>query len=84
VKLRNGLTKKVAYNIDLFPTLGIWWNNSGYPDEKGLHRSEFAFEPIPGSCSNLEISVKNGIYLKAEAGKSISWDINWELSTHML
>jgi len=84
VKLRNGLTKKVAYNIDLFPTLGIWWNNSGYPDEKGLRRSEFALEPIPGSCSNLEISWKDGICLKAEPGKSISWNINWELSIQML
>jgi hypothetical protein len=82
VKFRNGLTMKVVYNIDLFPTLGIWWNHSGYPDEKGLRRSEFALEPIPGSSSNLEISWDDGIFLKAEPEKSISWDINWELSIH--
>jgi hypothetical protein len=84
VKLRNGLTLKVRYNIELFPTLGIWWNNSGYPDEKDLSRSEFAIEPIPGSCSNLEISWGDGIFLKAKPGKSIRWEIYWELSTHMV
>jgi hypothetical protein len=82
VYLRNGLILQIVYSIDLFPTLGIWWNNFGYPDEQGLRRSECAFEPIPGSCSNLEQSWKDGIYLKAEAGKSINWVINWELSNN--
>jgi hypothetical protein len=35
---------------------------------------------IPGSCSNLEKSWNDGICLEAEAGKSLSWVINWELS----
>jgi hypothetical protein len=76
---RNNIKLKIDYPAELFPTLGIWWNNSGYPDEVGLRRSECAFEPIPGSCSNLSDSFKKGYCLKAEPGKSVNWEVFWEI-----
>ena len=79
VDFKNGLSIKIEYGIDLFPTLGIWWNNFGYPLEDGLGRVECAFEPIPGSCSNLNKSFKDGIYLKVKPGETLNWQIGWEL-----
>ena len=74
---RNGIKMQIEYSPELFPTLGIWWNNAGYPDEEGLRRSECAFEPIPGSGSNLADSFKEGIYFKADPGKTLNWEMNW-------
>lgn len=76
---RNGIKMQIEYSPELFSTLGIWWNNVGYPDEEGLRRSECAFEPIPGSCSNLEDSFKEGIYFKADPGKTLNWEMNWKV-----
>ncbi|MCK9410654.1 MAG: hypothetical protein M0Q53_00040 [Prolixibacteraceae bacterium] len=70
---------QISFDNELFPTLGIWWNNAGYPDEEGLRRSECAFEPIPGTCSNLSHSFDNGVCLMLEAGQSMNWEINWEI-----
>jgi hypothetical protein len=79
LEYNNGLTLTVEYPVHLFPTLGIWWNNRGYPDEEGLHRTEYAIEPIPGSCSGLDKSFKEGKYLWAEPGKPFSWEIHWNV-----
>jgi hypothetical protein len=79
VGLKSGITINMDFNVDLFPTLGIWWNNSGYPDEDTLQRNEFAFEPIPGSCSNLDQSFRDGTYLYAEPGKSLDWEMIWNI-----
>lgn len=76
---KNGLTLHINFDIKLYPTLGIWWNKTGYPAEKGLHRTECAFEPISGSCSNLEKAFKKGLILEVEQGKSLSWEIIWEI-----
>ena len=76
---KKGLTLKIDYDFKMFPTIGIWWNNSGHPDEKGLQRNECAFEPIPGTNSNLSKSFKDGIYLNVEPGKTLSWEIKWEI-----
>jgi hypothetical protein len=67
----------IEFNIKMFPTLGIWWNNAGYPDEDGLRRTECAFEPIPGTSSDLSKSFSDGSYLSAEPGETISWKISW-------
>jgi hypothetical protein len=76
---RNGLKLQIEYPVKLFPTLGIWWNNSGYPDEEGLQRCECAFEPIPGSSSNLSDSYNKEICLKAEPWKTVTWEIIWKI-----
>ena len=77
--LRNGMQIKIEYDRNLFPTTGIWWNNGGYPDENGIRRSEFAIEPIPGTCSNLEKSFSDGHFQEAEPGKKVSWIIKWTM-----
>jgi hypothetical protein len=76
---RNGLSLTINFNPEMFPTLGIWWNNAGYPEENGIRRIECAFEPIPGTCSDLSRSFDDGIFLQADPGHTISWKIFWEV-----
>ncbi len=77
--LHKGITLHMSFDINLFPTIGIWWNKAGYPDEEGMQRTECAFEPIPGTCSNLSESFRNGVYLSVGRGKVFSWEIKWEI-----
>ena len=76
---RNGVKLEIRFDSKLFPTLGIWWNNGGYPDG-GQLRSECAFEPIPGTCSDLSKSFNDGVYLSVEHGKPLAWEITWTIS----
>jgi len=76
---QNNTNLRISFDNKLFPTLGIWWNNAGYPDEAGLRRTECAFEPIPGTCSNLSKSFNDGSYLSVEPGKTLTWIIEWEI-----
>jgi len=75
----NGLKLELRFDHILFPTLGIWWNNGGYP-ERGQPRTECAFEPIPGTCSDLSKSFRDGVYLSVEPRKQIVWEITWIVS----
>ncbi len=79
VGYQNGLNLSMSFDIELFPTLGVWWNNSAYPEEKGLERNECAFEPVPGTCSDLSKSFNEGIYMIAQPEKSVCWEITWEI-----
>ena len=76
----NGINLLMEYDRALFPTIGIWWNNSGYPDENGLRRSECAFEPISGINSNLEETYRYGRYLNIGAFDAFEWNIYWKVS----
>jgi hypothetical protein len=76
---KNRLALTITFDKMLFPTIGVWWNNAGYPDETGLHRTECAFEPIPGTCSDLSKSFADGTYLSAEPGKILTWEITWSI-----
>jgi len=80
LEFKNGLTLHINFDVKLFPTLGIWWNNSGYPEEEGLQRTECAFEPIPGTCSDLSKSFIDGTYLSVEPGKTLTWEIIWTMN----
>jgi len=77
VGFRRGLQLTLRFPTDLFPTLGVWWNNRGYPDEQGLRRSECAFEPVPGSDSKLA----SGTTMTVPAKGRIAWHIDWEISS---
>ena len=76
IGFRRGLQLTGRFPTDLFPTLGIWWNNQGYPAEPGLRRSECAFEPVPGPNSTLT----SGTTLTVPAQGRIAWHIDWEVS----
>ena len=76
---QNSLTLHISFDHKLFPTIGIWWNKTGYPNEEGVRRIECAFEPIPGTCSNLSETFKDGVYLTTEPGKVLNWRIIWEI-----
>ncbi len=78
-----GITLQINFDSKMFPTLGIWWNNSGYPDENGLQRCECAFEPIPGLCSNLSKSYEKGIYLSAGPEETLYWEIDWVIEQNI-
>jgi hypothetical protein len=70
-----GLWLTMRFPSDIFPTLGIWWNNRGYPNEHGLHRSECAFEPTPGQDSMLA----HGTTMTVPAQGQLAWQIDWEI-----
>jgi hypothetical protein len=76
---RSGLCVEAVFPEKEFPSIGIWWNNSAYPDERGCRRNECAFEPIPGMNSTLEEAYRSGHHLLAAAGKSVTWQIRWRV-----
>jgi hypothetical protein len=74
---RDGLRLEVHYPADMFPSLGVWWNNRGYPDEDGCRRDECAFEPVPGPTSMLTQAWQEGTCLRLGAGQDLSWECKW-------
>lgn len=73
------LNMRITFPAEHFNTIGIWWNNSGYPDEKGYRRNECGFEPITGLSSNLSAEYKRGKYLSVAPGKCFKWQVNWKM-----
>lgn len=80
IRFKNGMELKIEYDHKLFPTAGIWWNNLGYPDEPGLRRKEFAFEPVTGTCSDLGKTYNDGICMEVNPKSELSWRITWTIS----
>ncbi len=79
VTFASGLTLTIGFPAALFPTLGIWWNHAGYPDEDGCRRCECALEPIPGAWSSLARSQADGTGLVALPGERRTWEIIWRV-----
>ena len=79
VGFSNGMRLRVEYPLDMFPTLGIWWNRGGYPDEDGCRRVECAVEPIPGTASSLARSYGEGVCLSLGPRETSQWTIVWEI-----
>lgn len=77
--LRQGLALEFTFPHHLFPTLGIWWNNRGYPDEDGLRRCECAFEPNPGPLSSLAASYNAGAAMSLPPGERLEWEMTWQV-----
>ena len=80
IEFVSGLRLEMLFPSHLFPTLGIWWNNSGYPNEEGIRRSECAFEPVPGSNSSLEDAHREGACIYLPPYEKVKWDIEWRIS----
>lgn len=78
-RYKNGLEVRMDFPKDLFPTLGIWWNYSGYPDEDGCRRNECAFEPIAGQCSLLLESFEKNLSQCVKANAEESWEVTWSV-----
>ncbi len=76
----NGMQLEMTYPRNHFSSIGIWWNNSGYPDEDGCRRNECAFEPIPGLTSTLTDAYKNGTCMIVAPGQKLNWQITWKIS----
>jgi len=79
IHFKNGLCLEEVFPKEMFPTLGIYWNNKGYPDEEGCQRHEYAIEPIPGSTSELAESYHSGTYLSVEPGQRLFWQVFWRM-----
>ncbi len=77
LNFKAGLTLEMQFPQNLFPTIGIWWNNNGYPDEEGIRRSECAFEPISGTNSSLKDAHKERLCLFVKPNESMKWVIKW-------
>jgi hypothetical protein len=79
-KLNNGLRISMLFPRELFPTIGIWWNHRAYPSENNCRRTECAFEPVPASGSSLADAHERNEGLVVQAGESLSWSIEWQVS----
>jgi len=75
----NGLSIKMKFPADRFQTIGIWWDNGGYPDEDGIRRNECAFEPTPGRSSLLTQAYTDGNCLAVGPGEKFAWQMSWEV-----
>lgn len=78
IRFLSGLNLRIKFPVDLFPTLGIWWNRNAYPDEDGCCRSECAFEPIPGPGSSLANAFAAKSCLNALPKSTLAWNVTWE------
>jgi hypothetical protein len=76
----NGLNIMLTFPVELFPTVGVWWNNCGYPEEDNIRRDECSFEPVPGFTSSLAQAYTDGNCLYVQPGKCFKWQIKWEIS----
>jgi hypothetical protein len=81
VTFANGLNLQIVFDPRLFPTLGIWWNNRGYPAEDGCQRCECALEPIPGTSSSLATSHGDGKYLTVPPAGHATWQVVWHAAS---
>ena len=79
IHFKNGLSLEEEFPKEMFPTLGIYWNYKGYPDEEGCRRHEYAIEPIPGSTSELAESYHSGTYLSVDPGERLLWQVFWRM-----
>ncbi len=79
----NGLSVRTKFPVELFPTIGIWWNNGGYPDEEGIRRNECAFEPTAGNTSVLTQAYADGDCLSVGPGGRFAWQVIWEIRTDL-
>lgn len=75
LRYRQGLRLTVTFPHEMFPTLGIWWNNTGYPDEDGRRRNECALQPTPGRTSRLS----DGTTLRLLPQGHVAWQVHWKV-----
>jgi hypothetical protein len=79
LEFESGRKLLIEFDETVFPALGIWWNNRAYPDEAGCRRTECAFEPIPGTSSELTRCYEKNTYLTAPSGEMKCWTIKWSI-----
>ncbi len=79
LSLTAGFDLEIIFPHDLFPSLGIWWNNHGYPNESGCRRRECAFEPIPGPDSKLTDAWDTNTCLMVKPEASFNWTVTWKV-----
>lgn len=77
VGFHNGMRLRVKFPRKYFNSVGIWWNNSGYPDEPGIQRCECAFEPIPGPTGSLTHAFRASEAMFVHPGQNLTWKIEW-------
>jgi hypothetical protein len=80
ITFRSGLNLEINFPVGLFPTLGIWWNDGRYPNEESCRRFECALEPVPGTCSSLAKSYREGASLLVPPRAAQRWTITWEVN----
>ena len=75
----NKLRIESLFSKDLFPSIGIWWNNNKYPDEENCRRNECALEPTSGLNSTLSDAFQDGKCLVVNPGEIFNWQITWKV-----
>ncbi|MBN2578534.1 MAG: hypothetical protein JXB10_06035 [Pirellulales bacterium] len=82
IRFRREYALGVHFDVGIFPTLAIWWNNRAYPDEEGCRRAECALEPVPGSTSALTEACRQGTTMTLAPHGSKTWNVTWEMKPH--
>lgn len=79
ITFKKGIRLDMIFPEKKFPSIGIWWNNSAYPNEEGCRRNECAFEPIPGLDSSLSDAYEDKLHLSVAPKEKYTWQIQWKL-----
>jgi hypothetical protein len=77
----NGIRLGMKFPVEYFPTIGIWWDNLGHPNEDGVRRRECSFEPTPGFSSVLSQAYADRNCMMVEPRGRLAWQVRWEIST---
>jgi hypothetical protein len=80
LEFKEKVNLEMVFPTNLFTTIGIWWNNNGYPNEDGIRRNECAFEPIAGfnSCL-LDAFLQKSCHF-VSPGEEVNWRIDWKIN----
>jgi galactose mutarotase-like enzyme len=77
LQFKNGVRLVITFSPEDFRSLGVWWNNHGYPPEDNCRRSECAFEPIAGPDSVLTHAYESDTCFWAMPRGSFTWQVHW-------
>lgn len=75
----NGMRLNMKFPVEYFPTIWIWWDNLGHPNEDGIRRRECSFEPTPGLSSVLSQAYADRNCLMVEPRGRLAWQVRWEV-----
>ena len=76
----NGMRLTMKFPAEYFPTIGIWWDNLGHPNENGIRRRECSFEPTPGFSSLLSQAFADRNCLSVGPRARLAWQARWEMA----
>jgi len=75
----DGLRWRIAIEGVSRPSLGLWYNNRGYPPEPGLEREEFGLEWMLTPECVLEQAAHSGTAITLAPQEGLRWAVIWSI-----